>query len=135
QDYKKAEVAFQENGALRYVANPAFIFGDWGRLGPVGAMPLDKDMLRQKIEMHEYAIALIASPNYVRRYTVLLVLDGRPDEALLQVRRLQRLSANNFELQLKWLVAMCDDQFEELTAFREQLFRIYGPPERDSAAS
>jgi len=130
-DYKKLHVAYEQNGAFRYAANPAFIFGDWGRFGLVGMMSLDKELLAEKIEMHEHAIALAASPNYVRRYIILLALDDRMDDALLQVKRLRGLTPGSFDRQYTWLVAMCDEQNDSLSDFKSRLLRTYGQPKHD----
>ena len=133
-DYKKIEVAYEQNGAFRYAADPALIFGDWGRFGLVGMMSLDKELLAEKIEMHEHAIALAASPNYIRRYIILLALDDRADDALLQVKRLRGLTPGSFDRQYAWLVAMCDEQNDALNDFKSRLLRTYGQPKHDKAA-
>ncbi|NUO88229.1 MAG: hypothetical protein HOQ37_19250 [Cupriavidus sp.] len=128
RDYKKTEAAYESGGALRYGANPAFIFADWARYGLVSTMTLDKEFLDEKILMHENALTIAASPNYIRRYIILLALDERTDEALLQVARLKSFSLGQFEQQYAWLIDMCDEQNGAVGGFRERLIKRYGMP-------
>lgn len=127
-DYRKAEVAYEDKGALRYGMNPAFIFGDWARYGLISTMSLDKELLPEKISMHENALTISASPNFIRRYIILLALDNRTDEALLQVARLKSFSMDQFEQQYAWLVGMCDEQKGAVSGFKERLLKLYGMP-------
>lgn len=128
RDYKRTEAAYESGGALRYGANPAFIFADWARYGLVSTMTLDKEFLDEKILMHENALTIAASPNYIRRYIILLALDERTDEALLQVARLKSFSLGQFEQQYAWLIDMCDEQNGAVGAFKERLLKRYGMP-------
>ncbi|WP_427312582.1 Wzy polymerase domain-containing protein [Cupriavidus sp. H39] len=128
QDYRKTEIAYEAGGALRYGANPAFIFADWARYGIISTMALDKEFLAEKILMHENALTISASPNYIRRYIILLALDGRTDEALLQVARLKSFSISQFEQQYAWLIDMCDEQNGAVSGFKERLIKRYGMP-------
>ncbi|PVY80303.1 O-antigen ligase [Cupriavidus alkaliphilus] len=128
RDYKKTEVAYEAGGALRYGANPAFVFADWARYGLVSTMALDKEFLAEKILMHENALTISASPNYIRRYIILLALDERTDEALHQVARLKSFSLGQFEQQYAWLIGMCDEQKGAVSGFKQRLIKRYGMP-------
>lgn len=127
-DYKKIEVAYERDELQRYAFDPALIFGDWGRYSLTGMMSLDREMLAEKIDMHEVAMTLSAAPNYIRRYIVLLALDNRQDEALLQVKRLKNLSLDEFDRHYAGLVAMCDEQNGALDKFKARLLHLYGNP-------
>lgn len=127
-DYQNARAVYEGQAARNYTLNPSLIFGDWGQRGLVGGIPLTTDMLREKIALHESALDVAASPKYIRRYTVLLALDRRPEEALLQVKRLRNLSGTEFDAHYAWLIAMCDNQKSLLSGFKSQLLSLYGEP-------
>ncbi|KWR87369.1 PglL family O-oligosaccharyltransferase [Cupriavidus sp. IDO] len=130
-DYRKAEVVYEQRGALRYFASPSFIFADWARYGLTGAMELDPELLSEKLAMHENALTISATPNMIRRYTVLLALDNRPREALLQVQRLKNLSNGQFDVQYARLLAMCDEQKGAIDEFKQKLLNLYGQPKAE----
>lgn len=132
-DYKKIEAAYEKNGLERYAFDPSLIFGDWGRYSLAGMMPLDQEMLAEKIDMHEAAMTLSPSPNYIRRYIILLALDKRPEEALLQVKRLKNLSLDEFDRHYAGLVSMCDEQNGALDGFKARLLFLYGDPKSQDA--
>lgn len=130
-DYRRAEVVYEQKGQLRYFSNPAFIFADWARYGLTGAMELDREMLSEKLAMHENALTISATPGMIRRYTILLALDNRPREALLQVQRLKNLSNGQFDVQYARLVAMCDEQKGAIDEFKLKLLSLHGQPNAD----
>ncbi|SOY54625.1 PglL family O-oligosaccharyltransferase [Cupriavidus taiwanensis] len=130
-DYRKAEVVYEQKGVLRYFVNPAFIFADWARYGLTGGMELDRELLSEKLAMHENALTISATPDMIRRYTVLLALDNRPREALLQVQRIRNLSNGQFDAQYARLIGMCNEQKGEIDEFKGELLKLYGQPNAD----
>lgn len=134
-DYRKAEVVYEQKGALPYFSNPAFIFADWARFGLTGAMELNRELLSEKLAMHENALTISATPELIRRYTVLLALDNRSSDALLQVQRLKNLSNGRFDVQYAYLIAMCDEQKGLIDEFKGKLFNLYGKPSSSEGGS
>jgi len=82
--------------------------------------------------MHEQAIALLPGETVLKRYAVLLALQGRETEALDVVRRLKVFAEaeNTWPDDLASLYEMCGQQGAALAGFKAKLIAQYGalPP-------
>jgi O-antigen ligase len=129
RDYARAEVLYYgAHPAEEYRAAPSLLFGAWGEYGMATLLPIDSNDLRAKIDMHEQALALLPGETVLRRYAVLLALDGKQDQALDTVERLKifALVLHDWPKQLSALYDLCDDQ-PKLAAFKAELIKRYGP--------
>lgn len=128
-DYRRAEMFYEVNGPLKYASNPAFIFGEWARYGLTGLLELNPELIEQKIALHEYALAIWPKPEYIRRYTILLVMAGHQESALLQAKRLTSLSLGAAKAEYRLLLGMCDERDAAQREFRARLISAFGTPE------
>ena len=129
RDYARAEVLYYgAHPADQYRAAPSVLFGAWGEYGMATLLPIDSSDLKTKLVMHEQALALLPGETVLRRYAVLLALDGKPDQALDTVDRLKIFAGvlHDWPAQLSALYQLCDDE-PKLVGFREQLLKRYGP--------
>lgn len=130
RDYARAEVLYYgEHPAEQYRADPSRLFGAWGGYGLATLEPIDGHDLSNKLAMHQKAIALLPGETVLRRYAVLLALDGRLDDAFDTVARLKIFATvlRDWPGQLAGLHELCDDE-PKLAAFKAELLKRYGPP-------
>lgn len=129
RDYGRAEVLYYgAHPAEQYRAAPSVLFGSWGEYGLSTLLPIDSNDLQTKLDMHKKALALLPGETVLRRYAVLLALDGKQDQAFDTVERLKifALVLHDWPSQLSALYELCDDE-PKLTAFKAELLKRYGP--------
>ncbi|MGN6667119.1 MAG: Wzy polymerase domain-containing protein [Trinickia sp.] len=128
RDYARAEVLYYgAHPAKEYAAAPSVLFGAWGEYGMATLLPIDSHDLQTKLHMHEKALALLPGETVLRRYAVLLALDGKQDQALDTVERLKifALVLHDWPAQLSALYELCDDE-PKLAPFKAELAKRYG---------
>jgi multisubunit Na+/H+ antiporter MnhF subunit len=128
RDYARAEVLYYgAHPAQEYGAAPSVLFGAWGEYGMATLMPIDGNNLPIKIAMHEKALALLPGETVLRRYAVLLALDGKEDQALDTVERLKIFATvlHDWPSQLSAVYELCDDE-PKLAPFKAELLKRYG---------
>jgi multisubunit Na+/H+ antiporter MnhF subunit len=128
RDYARAEVLYYgAHPADEYRAAPSVLFGAWGEYGMATLLPIDSSDLQTKLAMHEKALALLPGETVLRRYAVLLALDGKQDQALDTVDRLKIFAGvlHDWPAQLSALYQLCDDE-PKLAGFRAELLTRYG---------
>jgi len=133
RDYQRAEVLYYGKAPeAEYRAAPASIFGAWGEYGLATLLAMNGANLPYKLAMHEQAIALLPGETVLKRYAVLLALQGRETEALDVVRRLKVFAEaeNTWPDDLASLYEMCGQQGAALAGFKAKLIAQYGalPP-------
>lgn len=129
RDYSRAEVLYYgAHPADEYRAAPSVLFGAWGEYGMATLLPIDGTDLPTKLAMHEKALALLPGETVLRRYAVLLALDGKQDEAFDTVERLKIFAGvlHDWPAQLAALYELCDNE-PKLAAFKAELVKRYGP--------
>ncbi|PMS17461.1 polymerase [Trinickia dabaoshanensis] len=134
RDYARSEVLYYgAHPAEQYRAAPSTLFGAWGEYGMATLLPIDSNDLRTKIDMHEKALALLPGETVLRRYAVLLALDGKPDQAFDTVERLKifALVLHDWPSQLSALYDLCDDE-PKLASFKAELVKRYGAAPKSS---
>lgn len=135
RDYARAEVLYYgAHPAEEYRAAPSKLFGAWGEYGMATLLPIDGDDLQTKLAMHEKALALLPGETVLRRYAVLLALDGKENQALDTVDRLKifALVLHDWPSQLSALYELCDGE-PKLAAFKAELVKRYGTAPKASA--
>ncbi|SDV51577.1 PglL family O-oligosaccharyltransferase [Chitinasiproducens palmae] len=128
-DYQRAEVLYYgQRPEQQYRAAPSTFFSPWGNYGLATLLPLNADDLTGKLAMHRQAIALLPGETVLRRYAILLALDGRQQAAIEEVARLREFATalNDWPTQLGLMYALCDDQGVVLDGFKAELQRRYG---------
>lgn len=128
-DYQRAEVLYYgQRPGEEYIAAPSTIFKPWGTYGLATLLPLNTVDITNKLAMHRQAIALLPGETVLRRYAVLLALDGNIDAAMDQVARLYVFASalKDWPSQLQQLYVMCNDQGGALNDFRAKLVARYG---------
>ena len=128
RDYARAEVLYYgAHPAQEYGAAPSVMFGAWGEYGMATLMPIDGNNLPTKLAMHERALALLPGETVLRRYAVLLALDGKEDQALDTVERLKIFATvlHDWPSQLSAVYELCDDE-PKLAPFKAELLKRYG---------
>jgi O-antigen ligase len=128
RDYARAEVLYYgAHPAEEYRAAPSVLFGAWGEYGMATLLPIDSQDLQTKLDMHAKALALLPGETVLRRYAVLLALDGKQDQAFDTVERLKifALVLHDWPAQLSALYELCDDQ-PKLVPFKAELVKRYG---------
>jgi len=133
RDYQRSEVLYYGKAPeAEYRAAPSTIFGAWGEYGLATLLSMNGANLPYKLAMHEQAIALLPGETVLKRYAILLVLQGRETEALDVVRRLKVFAdaENTWSDDLGSLYEMCDQQGAVLAGFKGHLIALYGalPP-------
>lgn len=137
-DYQRAELLYYgKHPEHDYRAQPSSLFSAWGEYGLATLLPLNRNDITQKLSMHRQAIALLPGETVVRRYAVLLALDGQDTAALDAVARLRIFaeSLNDWPQQLHALIKLCDEHSPELDAFKAELIRRYGGSTATAAAA
>lgn len=127
-DYQRVEVAYRAGSIEKYRTDPALFFAPYGDYAVTGALYMNRDQLDEKLAAHREALALGAGATMIKRYIVLLALDGRDDEALEDVKRLKNYNAPWFDKQYTALVAMCREQGDALKPFTKKLIEMWGRP-------
>jgi O-antigen ligase len=133
RDYQRSEVLYYGKAPeAEYRAAPATLFGAWGEYGLATLLSMNGANLPYKLSMHEQAIALLPGETVLKRYAILLVLQGHETEALDVVRRLKIFAEaeNAWPEDLGSLYEMCDQQGAVMAGFKAKLLALYGalPP-------
>jgi O-antigen ligase len=134
-DYHRAEVLYYGTSPeAQYRAAPSTIFGAWGQYGLTTLLAMNPAQIDNKLAMHRQAMTLLAGETVLRRYAVLLALDGREPEALDTVRRLKLFAdmLHDWPAQRDNLDKLCDEQGDALRSFKQTLAKLYGPPRTES---
>ncbi len=132
RDYKRAEVLYYgKSPELEYRAAPSTLFGAWGEYGLATLLEMNAANLQYKLAMHEQAIDLLPGETVLKRYAILLALQGRDAQALDVVRRLKVFAEaeNDWSDDLASVYEMCDQQGAALAAFKSKLISLYGTVE------
>ncbi len=133
RDYQRSEVLYYGKAPeAEYRAAPSTLFGAWGEYGLATLLSMNGANLPYKLSMHEQAIALLPGETVLKRYAILLVLQGHETEALDVVRRLKIFAEaeNAWPDDLGSLYDMCDQQGAVSADFKTKLIALYGalPP-------
>ena len=133
RDYQRSEVLYYGKAPeAEYRAAPSTLFGAWGEYGLATLLSMNGANLPYKLSMHEQAIALLPGETVLKRYAILLVLQGHETEALDVVRHLKIFAEaeNAWPDDLGSLYDMCDQQGAVSADFKTKLIALYGalPP-------
>jgi len=129
RDYKRSEVLYYgKSPEAEYRAAPSTLFGAWGEYGLATLLDMNAANLQYKLSMHEQAIDLLPGETVLKRYAILLALQGRDAQALDVVKRLKVFAEaeNDWPDDLASVYEMCDQQGSALTGFKAQLIALYG---------
>lgn len=141
RDYKRSEVLYYgKSPELEYRAAPSTLFGAWGEYGLATLLDMNAANLQYKLAMHEQAIDLLPGETVLKRYAILLALQGRDAQALDVVRRLKVFAEaeNDWPDDLASVYEMCDQQGAALAGFKSRLIALYGavaPSQSDDDSS
>lgn len=133
RDYRRSEVLYYgKSPEAEYRAAPAVLFGAWGEYGLATLLDLNSANLPYKLAMHEQALTLLPGEAVLKRYAILLALQGHENAALDVVLRLKIFAEaeNSWPDDLAALYEICDQQGGPLAGFKAHLIALYGtvPP-------
>jgi len=129
-DYRRSEVLYYgKSPEAEYRAAPSTLFGAWGEYGLATLLDMNSANLPYKLAMHEQAITLLPGEAVLKRYAILLALQGRERAALDVVVRLKVFAeaVDGWPGDLGSLYEMCDQQGGKLAGFKAKLLDLYGP--------
>ncbi|PSB92353.1 PglL family O-oligosaccharyltransferase [Candidatus Pandoraea novymonadis] len=126
RDYRRVEVAYCAGQIERYRRNPSYFFSPYGDYALAHALVLNRDALNAKLDAHRRAMSIGAGPSMIKRYTILLALAGRDDDALQAVQRLKQYNIKRFEREYASLLFMCEEQGHALGGFVSKLIQTFG---------